>query len=185
MRAGRLGRAEPAANRKDTPMTRFIPPRFRRLLVTLGVLAGAGGLALGLAGSATAATTGGYPSPTASPSPTVLYTPPPQHHKQRPVEHCFLSLETEHDTLTGQPVDQGTYDQGTYGQQYSDQGQKPEATIEVVQLVKVCVTETRGKPDKVQVWDETGPFAFEVPASGIEPTPHGLPSSIAGMLTTP
>jgi hypothetical protein len=171
-------------------MTRFIPPRFRRSLVTLGVLAGAGGLALGLAGSATAATTGGYPSPSASPSPTVLYTPPPQHHNHhpRPVVHCFLSLETEHDTLTGQPVgDQGsTYDQGTYGQQFGQQGSdKPEATIEVVQLVKVCVTEQRGRPDRVQVWDETGPFAFEVPASGIEPTPHGLPSSIAGMLTTP
>jgi hypothetical protein len=44
------------------------------------------------------------------------------------------------------------------------------------------VTTQRGKPDKVQVWDETGPFAWEIPASGPAPTPTGLPDSIAGML---
>jgi hypothetical protein len=157
-------------------MTRFIPLRFRRSLATLGVLVGAGGLALALAGPAGAATTGGYPTPT--PTPTVHYTPPPRHHK--PVEHCFLSLETEHDTLAGQPVDQQG-GQESYGQQ-DPYGQKPEATIEVVQLVKVCVTEQRGRPDKVQVWDVTGPFAWEIPADGWAPTPSGLPDSIAGML---
>jgi hypothetical protein len=158
-------------------MTRFIPLRFRRALVVFGTLLGAGGLVLGVAGVASAATTGGQPYPT----PTVHYTPPPRHHKPKPVEHCFLSLETEHDTLAGQPVVDQQGGQQSYGQQ-SDYGQKPEATIEVVQLVKVCVTETPGRPDKVQVWDETGPFAWEVPASGPEPTPSGLPDSIAGML---
>jgi hypothetical protein len=149
---------------------------FRRLLM-LGVIgAGALGLAAGTAASASAATAGGQPYP--SPTPTVHQTyPPPRHHRPPPpVTHCFLSLETEHDTLTGQPVDQG--------QQYGDQqyGDHQAATIEVVQLVKVCVTEQRGKPDKVAVWDESGPFAWEVPASGPAPTPSGLPSAITPLL---
>src|SRR5580693_1593443 len=159
---------------------RSIPRRFRQAALVLTLALGALGLAVG---TAAAATTGGQPYP--SPTPTVHYTPPPRHHKP-PAPHCFLSLETEHDTLAGQPVDQQggqpAYGQQNYGQQnYGEQG-KPQATIEVVQLVKVCVTEQRGKPDKVQVWDVTGPFAWEVPASGPAPTPTGLPDNIAGML---
>jgi hypothetical protein len=154
--------------------------RIRRLILIGAIGAGTLGLAAGTAASASAATAGGQPYP--SPTPTVHYTPPPRHHRPPPpVQHCFLSLETEHDTLAGQPVVDQQGGQQSYGQQ-SDYGQKPEATIEVVQLVKVCVTETPGRPDKVQVWDETGPFAWEVPASGPEPTPSGLPDSIAGML---
>src|SRR5580693_9362724 len=149
---------------------RSIPRRFRQAALVLTLALGALGLAVG---TAAAATTGGQPYP--SPTPTVHYTPPPRHHKPPPpVTHCFLSLETEHDTLAGQPVGQQSYGPQSYG--------KPQATIEVVQLVKVCVTEQRGKPDKVQVWDETGPFAWEVPASGPAPTPTGLPDNIAGML---
>jgi hypothetical protein len=150
---------------------RSIPRRFRQAALVLTLALGALGLAVG---TAAAATTGGQPYP--SPTPTVHYTPPPRHHRPPPpVTHCFLSLETEHDTLAGQPVGQQGYDPQGYGQ-------KHEATIEVVQLVKVCVTTQRGKPDKVQVWDESGPFAWEVPASGPAPTPTGLPDSIAGML---
>jgi hypothetical protein len=163
-------------------MTRFIPRRFRRLLVTLGVLAGAGGLTLGLAGAASAATAWNGPSP--SPTPTVSYTPAPRHHRPPPpVTHCFLSLETEHDTLAGQPVGQQGYGPQSYtAPAYGQPQGKHEPTIEVVQLVKVCVTEQRGRPDQVRVWDVTGPFAWEVPASGPEPTPTGLPDNIAGML---
>ena len=171
-------------------MTRTPRISFRRLLM-LGVIgAGALGLAAGTAASASAATAGGQPYPT--PTPTVRYTPPPQHHKHRPppaVTHCFLSLETEHDTLAGQPVDQQgqgyaapvAYTDAYFGGQ-PQQGDK--ATIEVVQLVKVCVTEQRGHADVVKVWDETGPFAWEDPASGPAPTPSGLPSDIAGMLAS-
>jgi len=151
----------------------------RRLLM-LGVIgAGALGLAAGTAASASAATAGGQPYP--SPTPTVHQTyPPPRHHKPPPpVTHCFLSLETEHDTLTGQQVGQ----QGDqYGQDQQQGREHQAATIEVVQLVKVCVTTQKGHADKVAVWDETGPFAWEVPASGPAPTPSGLPSDIAGML---
>jgi hypothetical protein len=165
-------------------VTRMLRIRFRRLVLVGAMSAGALGLAVGFASTASAATTWAQPTPT----PTVHYTPPPRHHKPpQPVTHCFLSLETEHDTLAGQPVGQQGYGQD---QTYTDAffGGQPQpsqhqaATIEVVQLVKVCVTTTKGKPDKVAVWDETGPFAWEVPASGPAPTPSGLPSDIAGML---
>ena len=162
-------------------MTRMLRIRFRRLVLVGAIGAGALGLAVGMAASASAATTWATPSPT----PTVHYTPPPRHHKPPPpVQHCFLSLETEHDTLAGQPVGQQGYQPPTYTDAYF--GGQPQAkgqpTIEVVQLVKVCVTTQKGHADKVQVWDETGPFAWEVPASGPAPTPSGLPSDIAGML---
>lgn len=158
---------------------RSIPRRFRQAALVFTLALGALGLAVG---TAAAAITGGQPYP--SPTPTVHYTPPPRHHKPPPpVTHCFLSLETEHDTLSGQPVGQQGYGQPITDAYFGGQPQaKPQATIEVVQLVKVCVTEQRGKPDKVQVWDETGPFAWEVPASGPAPTPTGLPDNIAGML---
>lgn len=166
-------------------MTRILRLRFRRLIVVAAMGAGALGLAIGLAGTASAATTWATPSPT----PTVHYTPPPRHHKPPPpVTHCFLSLETEHDTLTGQPVQgQGytapvTYTDAYFGGQPQGYPQEKPPTIEVVQLVKVCVTTEKGHPDIVKVWDETGPFAWEVPASGPDPTPTGLPSDIAGML---
>jgi hypothetical protein len=126
-------------------------------------------LILGSAVPALAATSGGQPYPSPSPTPTQFY-----HHHQKPVTHCFLSLETEHDTLTGQPVGQ---------QSYGDQGNKHAATIEVVQLVKVCVTTERGRPDVVKVWDETGPFAWEDPAGGPAPTPLGLPASVGSLFT--
>ena len=152
------------------------------------VLAGgaAAALSLGLAGAASAATTWASPTPT----PTVHYTPPLRHHRPPPpVTRCFLSLETEHDTLSGQPVGQQgygqpvdqTYTEAFFGGQPQG-GQERAATIEVVQLVKVCVTTEKGHPDVVKVWDETGPFAWEDPASGPAPTPSGLPSDIAGML---
>jgi hypothetical protein len=172
-------------------VTRMLRIRFRRLIIVGAMGAGALALAVGTSAAASAATAGGYPTP--SPSPTAVYTPPPSHHHHRPpppVTHCFTSLETEHDTLNGEPVtgqqDQGYSDpSGGYGQQYGQpqDRQNHEPTIEVVQLVKVCVTEQRGHEDVVKVWDLTGPFAFEVPASGIEPTPHGLPNDIAGLLT--
>jgi hypothetical protein len=162
-------------------VTRMLRIRFRRLVLVGAMSAGALGLAVGFASTASAATTWAQPTPT----PTVHYTPPPRHHKPKPppaVTHCFLSLETEHDTLAGQPVQQGgqTYTDAFFGGQ--PQPQQGQPTIEVVQLVKVCVTEQRGHADKVAVWDETGPFAWEVPASGPAPTPSGLPSDIAGML---
>ena len=159
---------------------RSIPRRFRQAALVLTLALGALGLAVG---TAAAATTGGQPYP--SPTPTVHYTPPPRHHRPPPpVTHCFLSLETEHDTLAGQPVDQQSYGPQSYtaAPSYGQPQGKHEPTIEVVQLVKVCVTEQRGRPDQVRVWDVTGPFAWEVPASGPEPTPTGLPDNIAGML---
>lgn len=165
-------------------MTRILKLRFRRLIVVAAMSAGALGLAVGLAGTASAATTWATPSPT----PTVYKPPPPRHHKPPPpVTHCFASLEVEHDTLSGQPVGQQGYGQPvdqTYTTAFVGGQPQPkeQATIEVVQLVRVCVTEQRGKPDKVQVWDETGPFAWEVPGSGPAPTPSGLPDGIAGML---
>jgi len=149
-------------------MTRSTRLRFLLLPVAAGAA-----LILGSAVPALAATSGGQPYPSPSPTPTVY-----QNHHPRPVTHCFLSLETEHDTLAGQPVGQGD----AYGGQYGDQ-QKPQATIEVVQLVKVCVTTQRGHRDVVKVWDETGPFAWEDPASGPAPTPYGLPDNIGSMFT--
>jgi hypothetical protein len=168
-------------------MTRTPLRRFRRSLMLGGGLLAAAALTLGTAAAASAATTWGGPTPT--PTPTVHYTPPPRHHKPPPpVQHCFLSLETEHDTLAGQPVQGQGYAPPTYtdaffgGQPQGYPQQKGQPTIEVVQLVKVCVTTQKGHPDVVQVWDETGPFAWEDPASGPAPTPTGLPSDIAGML---
>jgi hypothetical protein len=170
-------------------MTRMLRIRFRRLIVVAALGAGAVGLAIGTSAAASAATTWNGPTPT--PTPTVRYTPPPRHHHKPPpaVQHCFLSLETEHDTLSGQPVGQQgytaptTYTDAFFGGQPQPQtNREGQPTIEVVQLVKVCVTEQKGKPDVVQVWDETGPFAWEVPGSGPAPTPSGLPSDIAGML---
>lgn len=155
-------------------MTRILGVRFRRLIVVAAMSAGALGLAVGLAGTASAATTGNTPTPAAStPCPCSTPTPAPRHHKPPPpppVTHCFTSLEVEHDTLAGQPVGD---------QQY---GRNHQASIEVVQLVQVCVTEQRGHPDKVKVCDETGPFAWEVPAYGPAPTPSGLPDSIVPLL---
>jgi hypothetical protein len=149
--------------------------RFRFL-----ILAGAAGAALTLGSAVPAfAATSGQPYP--SPSPTVRSSyPPPEHHKHhpKPVTHCFLSLETEHDTLSGQPV--GQQDQ-QYGQQQN--AKHDEATIEVVQLVRVCVTTERGHADVVKVKDETGPFAWEIPADGYAPTPHGLPADVGSMYT--
>ena len=169
-------------------MTRLHTFRFRRLVVVAAMGAGALGLAVGTSAAASAATAGGYPTP--SPSPTVHYTPPPQHHKHRPppaVTHCFASLETEHDTLSGQPVGGQGYTAPTaYTDAYWGGQPQPseqhQATIEVVQLVEVCVTTQKGHQDVVKVWDETGPFAWEVPASGIAPTPSGLPSDIRSAL---
>ncbi len=141
-------------------MTHITIPRFLKRGLLIGSAFAA--LAIPLSASGALAATSGQPYPT--PSPTVV-----QVHHQKPVTRCFLSLETEHDTLTGLPVERDNHG----------------ATIEVVQLVKVCVTTERHHPDVVKVWDETGPFAWEIPADGFAPTPHGLPTSIAPLYTQP
>jgi hypothetical protein len=150
-------------------VTRTLRIRFGRLIVIGAISAGALGLAVGTAAAATA---GGEPYPAPSPTATV-YTPPPWYG--HPVTRCFLSLETEHDTLAGQPYGDGQYGGSQYGSKHQD-------SIEVVQLVRVCVTQERGWRDRVQVWDVTGPFAWEVPASGPAPTPSGLPAVMAPFL---
>jgi hypothetical protein len=134
-------------------MTR--PNRFRFLAAAA---AAAAALTLGMAGTAHAATSG---QPT--PAPTAYH----HKHHPKPVTRCFLSLETEHDTLSGQPVDKDSH----------------AASIEVVQLVRVCVTTQRRHADVVTVKDVTGPFAWEIPASGYAPTPHGLPASVGSLYT--
>lgn len=177
-------------------MTRYITRRFRRLVLIGAIVPGAAALAIGMsAAAASAAPTWGQPNPT----PTVHYTPPP-----KPV--CFFSLETEHDALPAQLDNQGGDQGGGYGQPSSapvwgqpngNQGQGDESeAVEVVQLVKVCVTEKHqqdsygdsswnknGDGDVVTVTDASRPFAWIVSAGGMAPTPTGLPSSIAGMLT--
>ena len=53
-----------------------------------------------------------------------------------------------------------------------------------MQLVKFCVTEGQhGRPDTVQVWDESQPFAWVAEAGQqMEPTPNGLPTGIEALL---
>jgi hypothetical protein len=159
-------------------------PRYLLALPAAGLAAG---LALAIAPAASASPAWGSPTPSPSPS-TVLYTPPPQHHKHHPREVCFYSLETEHDTLTGQQVgsqgDQGGYYSDpsaaqSYGQaQRNDQGGQKAEEVVVVQLVRVCV-----EGDQVTATDVTQPFAWEQPVGGWAPTPNGLPSGIGGLLT--
>lgn len=172
-------------------MTRILKIRFRRLIVVAAMSAGALGLAVGLAGTASAATTGNIPTPaTTAPCPCSTAPVPVVYHKPPPppkVTHCFNSLEVEHDTLAGQAATE-SYGQGGYGQPqtYAYFGGQPQArgqaTVEVVQLVQVCVTEQRGHPDTVKVCDETGPYAWVIPADGFAPTPTGLPADVKGLL---
>jgi hypothetical protein len=168
-------------------MTRIKRFRFRRLVVVGALGAGAIGLAIGTtAAAANAATAGGYPTP--SPTPTVHHSPAPRHHKPRPEVVCFFSLETEHDAIPGVHVsDQGGgYNAPSTAAAYGQQGnaKNGEEAVEVVQLVKVCVTEEHGRPESVTVVDESKPYAWIDPASGPAPTPNGLPDSIGRMLTT-
>jgi hypothetical protein len=143
-----------------------------RQIVTRAVLIGGSVAVLGLsaAGAASAATTGGTPEPTGTP--TVLYTPPPttHHHAPKPVRQCFYSWETETDTITlagqnpepyGQPTEQ-------YGQPVQPNEHPNTETVKVAQLVRVCVT--GAKVDSVT--DVGAPFAYVVPTPpAYGPTP--------------
>jgi hypothetical protein len=166
----------------------------RRLAILAGLGAGTIGLALVTAGGASASPSWGQPYPT--PTPTV--------HKV--VEHCFLSLETEHDALPAQFDQYGNQGGGGYtdpagapssdpswGQPSAQPTEEAEA-VEVVQEVRVCVIEEHQAEgyswgqqnradDVVTVKDVSGPFAWIVPEKGYAPTPTGLPYGVAGMLT--
>lgn len=162
-------------------MTRMLRLKFRRFVIVGAIGAGALGLAIGTAATASASTTAAawnQPSPT----PTVHYTPPPKHHP-RPEVVCFYSLETEHDTIPangGGYADPPSATTDSYGQ---PSGAKSAEAVEVVQLVKVCVTEEHGKPESVTVVDESKPYAWLDAPGGYDPTPSGLPASIGAMLT--
>jgi hypothetical protein len=163
-------------------MTRILRLKFRRLVIVGALGAGAVALAFGTTAAASASTTAAAWA-TPSPTPTVHYTPPPKHHKPRPEIVCFFSLETEHDTIPGtsygyaEPAPSAT---DSYGQ---PNGDKSAESVEVVQLVKVCVTEEHGKPESVTVVDESKPYAWLDAPGGYDPTPSGLPASIGAMLT--
>jgi hypothetical protein len=165
-------------------MTRMLRLKFRRYVIVGAIGAGALGLAIGTAATASASTTAAAWA-TPSPTPTVHYTPPPKHHKPKPRPEvvCFFSLETEHDAI---PANGGGYaapvsaTTDSYGQ---PKGAPAEESVEVVQLVKVCVTEEHGKPESVTVVDESKPYAWLDAPGGYDPTPSGLPASIGAMLT--
>jgi hypothetical protein len=164
-------------------MTRMLRLKFRRFVIVGAIGAGALGLAIGTAATASASTTAAAWA-TPSPTPTVHYTPPPKHHKPpKPEVVCFYSLETEHDTIPAtsygyaEPAPSAT---DSYGQ---PSGDKSAEAVEVVQLVKVCVTEEHGKPESVTVVDESKPYAWLDAPGGYDPTPSGLPASIGAMLT--
>lgn len=191
-------------------MTRFIRLRFRRLVIVGAISAGAVALALGLTTSAAnAAPTWGGPGPTPTP---VYTPPTDHHHHDKTIcffsletEHDALPPEfSQGGDQYGQPQSSPTYTDPAgqpssapvYGQPNDQPNVEREAVI-VVQEVKVCVTEVKNhdqyggdswggdhnrSDDVVTVRDVTGPFAWVVPASGIEPTPSGLPYSIAGMM---
>lgn len=168
-------------------MTILRSNRFHQILVIGAISAGALGLA---AGSASAATTWGGPEPT----PTVSYTPPPQHE---PTTVCEFSLLTETDTVADVPgSDQQPYGNDwagapssapeSYGQPNGGYGDHHTDTVHVVQLAKFCVTEgEHGRPDKVRVWDESAPFAWVSEQAGhqMAPTYSGVPSAVAPYVT--
>jgi hypothetical protein len=172
-------------------MTRILRLKFRRLVIVGALGAGAVALALGTtaASASTTAPAWNYPTPT----PTVHYTPPPmpRHHKPpKPEVVCFFSVETEHDAIPAASYgDQGngygyaapsSSATDSYGQPNAD---KSAESVEVVQLVKVCVTEEHGKPESVTAVDESQPYAWLNAPGGYDPTPSGLPASIGAMLT--